>query len=174
MARASVNDSSYFQMEGSMRLSPLFGHEFDSARQLQAHRRYPVELGVPAHIVSDFFAESTNAILHAGDVTADCLGYRWSQHWPLLSPRARHCFLHTFLNNNDDFERPSTISGHTARRRMSDANGGQRAGGMLRVKGDLILVFPRLFFHRVHGHRRPGLCGGPWLLFWSRGEMSGR
>ena len=43
-----------FQVEVSMSLSHLFDHEFDSARQLQAHRRYPVELGPPVHAVSDY------------------------------------------------------------------------------------------------------------------------
>ena len=44
-ARASVNDSSQLPVEVSVRLSQLFDHE------LQALRRYPLELGVPAHVV---------------------------------------------------------------------------------------------------------------------------
>ena len=43
------HNSSQFQADGSMRLSHLFDYEFDSPRQLQAHQKHPVELGVSAH-----------------------------------------------------------------------------------------------------------------------------
>ena len=45
--------SSQLPVEISVSFSHFFDHEMDSARQLQAHRRYLVELGVAAHVVSD-------------------------------------------------------------------------------------------------------------------------
>ena len=53
--------ASQLLVEISVSFSHLFDHEKDSARQLQDHRRYLVELGVPAHVVWDFFSEATNA-----------------------------------------------------------------------------------------------------------------
>ena len=75
-----------------MRLSHVFDHEIECARQLQGHRRHLIELGVPAHVVSDFFAEATSALTRAQREALWCHSnlarFHWSQYWPLLSPHA--------------------------------------------------------------------------------------
>ena len=65
MARASANDSWQLPVEDSVRCSQLFNHEIDSARQLQAHQRYLVELSVPAHVVLDLRLLSSRQLVAA-------------------------------------------------------------------------------------------------------------
>ena len=102
---------------------------------------YLVELGVPAHVVSDFFTPIPS--VRPGQCRSDFARLHWSQYWPLLSSA---CTPPNFPHILHQEQCVSTISKHRARRRRSDENRGQAVLWYAEVKHNLNSIFLRLFF----------------------------
>jgi len=86
-------------VEVMCRLTNLFDHEIDTTRQLHAHRRNLLELGVGPQTISDYFVEVTKALPRAEREALWCRSnlarVNFPRYWPgyaysraLLTPRA--------------------------------------------------------------------------------------
>merc|ERR1712012_1510010 len=86
-------------VEVMCRLTHLFDHEIDTTRQLHAHRRNLLELGVGPQTISDYFVEVTKALPRAEREALWCRSnlarVNFPRYWPgyaysraLLTPRA--------------------------------------------------------------------------------------
>ena len=86
-------------VEVMCRLSHLFDHEIVTTRQLHAHRRNLLELGVGPQVISDYFVEVTKALPRAEKKALWCRSYlarvNFPRCWPgyaysraFLTPRA--------------------------------------------------------------------------------------
>jgi len=87
------NQTSQVSLAVASRLRHLFEHEIESSKQLQAQRQILQDLGVTAHMVAEYFLESTRGISHPELEALLVRGNIGHYHFPVFRPFDRSTVL---------------------------------------------------------------------------------